>query len=93
VFPSEVEALLMLHPQIQAAAVLPKPDPDKGQVPFAFVQLVPGSAVDAVELREWATRNMAGYKVPIVEVLETLPMTATGKVRKGELFTLVEERR
>jgi len=36
---------------------------------------------------------MAGYKVPIVEVLETLPMTATGKVRKGELFTLVEERR
>jgi len=93
VFPSEVEALLMLHPQIQAAAVLPKPDPDKGQVPFAFVQLVPGAAVDPVELREWATRNMAGYKVPIVEVLETLPMTATGKVRKGELFTLVEERR
>ena len=35
---------------------------------------------------------MAGYKVPEIEILDLLPMTATGKVRKGDLFALVEER-
>jgi fatty-acyl-CoA synthase/long-chain acyl-CoA synthetase len=74
VFPSEVEALLLLHPDIQAAAVVPKPDPVSGD-----------------ELREWAARNMATYKVPTVEVLDALPMTATGKVRKADLFALAEE--
>ncbi|MCQ4122693.1 AMP-binding protein [Rhodococcus tibetensis] len=91
VFPSEVEALLLLHPAIRAAAVVPKPDAAKGQVPFAFVQLLPDQNVSGDELREWATQNMATYKVPTVEVLETLPMTATGKVRKADLFTLAEE--
>ena len=91
VFPSEVEALLMLHPDIQSAAVVPKPDPGKGQVPFAFVQLLPDRQVSGEELREWAARNMATYKVPTVEVLDALPMTATGKVRKADLFALAEE--
>lgn len=86
VFPSEVEALLMLHPAIEKAAVVPKPDPDKGQVAFAFVQLVEGSDTAADEIVSWAKENMATYKVPEVEVLEALPMTATGKVRKGDLF-------
>jgi fatty-acyl-CoA synthase/long-chain acyl-CoA synthetase len=91
VFPSEVEALLLLHPDIQAAAVVPKPDPGRGQVPFAFVQLLPDRRVSGDELREWAARNMATYKVPTVEVLDALPMTATGKVRKADLFALAEE--
>ncbi|MGV9861196.1 AMP-binding protein [Rhodococcus koreensis] len=91
VFPSEVEALLMLHPAIQSAAVVPKPDPGKGQVPFAFVQLLPDRQVSGEELREWAARNMATYKVPTVKVLDALPMTATGKVRKADLFALAEE--
>ncbi len=92
VFPSEVEALLMLHPAIEAAAVVPKSDRDRGQVAFAFVQLVDGDATTAEELVGWARENMAGYKVPEIEILDLLPMTATGKVRKGDLFALVEER-
>ncbi|EME24013.1 AMP-binding protein [Rhodococcus triatomae] len=92
VFPSEVEALLMLHPAIEKAAVVPKPDPDRGQVAFAFVQLVDGTAADAGELVGWARENMAGYKVPQIEILDVLPMTATGKVRKGDLFAMAEER-
>ncbi|WP_227996712.1 AMP-binding protein [Nocardia australiensis] len=90
VFPSEVEALLMLHPQVQTVGVVPKPDPRRGQVPLAYVQLVPESDVEAGELRTWATRNMATYKVPEIRILDALPMTATGKVRKGELFTMTE---
>ncbi|MFD4358122.1 AMP-binding protein [Nocardia sp. NPDC058518] len=90
VFPSEVESLLMLHPQVQTAGVVPKPDPQRGQVPLAFVQLIPESTVAAAELQTWAKQNMAGYKVPQIEILDALPMTATGKIRKGELFTMTE---
>ena len=92
VFPSEVEALLMLHPAIEKAAVVPKPDAARGQVAFAFVQLVDGTDAGADELVGWARENMAGYKVPMIEILDVLPMTATGKVRKGDLFTMAEER-
>lgn len=87
VFPAEVEALLRLHPDVRAAAVVPKPDPAKGQVAFAFVELAEGAAADADALTGWAKRTMAGYKVPLFEIVEALPMTATGKVRKGELLT------
>jgi fatty-acyl-CoA synthase/long-chain acyl-CoA synthetase len=90
VFPAEVEALLRLHPDVQAAAVVPKPDPGRGQVAFAVVELAAGATADADALTGWARRNMAGYKVPIVEIVEALPMTATGKVRKGDLLTRAE---
>lgn len=92
VFPSEVEALLMLHPAIEKAAVVPKPDRERGQVAFAFVQVHAGDSVTADDLVGWARQNMAGYKVPEIEILDALPMTATGKVRKGDLFAMVEER-
>lgn len=92
VFPAEVEALLMLHPAVEKAAVVPKPDRERGQIPFAFVQLVDGDATPAEVLVEWARNNMAGYKVPDIEILDVLPMTATGKVRKGDLFTNEKER-
>ncbi len=84
VFPSEVEALLKHHPAVGAVSVVPRPDPRKGQVPLAFV--VSAGPVDAAELTAWARENMAGYKVPDFVVVDALPMTATGKVRKGELF-------
>lgn len=84
VFPSEVEALLKDHPAIGSVSVVPRPDARRGQVPLAFV--VPAGPVDLDELTAWARENMAGYKVPDFVVLDALPMTATGKVRKGDLF-------
>lgn len=90
VFPSEVEALLRLHPEVSAAAVVPKPDRARGQIAFAFVVLTSGAGSAADSLREWARENMAGYKVPLFEIVPALPMTATGKVRKGELLSMAE---
>jgi len=84
VFPSEVEALLKDHPAIGSVSVVPRPDRRKGQVPLAFV--VSAGPVDVDELTAWARENMAGYKVPDFVLLDSLPMTATGKVRKGDLF-------
>ena len=86
VFPSRWKRCSCCTRRSEKAAVVPKPDPDKGQVAFAFVQLVEGSDTAADEIVSWAKENMATYKVPEVEVLEALPMTATGKVRKGDLF-------
>ncbi|KXO94006.1 AMP-binding protein [Tsukamurella pseudospumae] len=84
VFPSEVEALLKDHPAIGAVSVVPRPDARKGQVPLAFV--VAEGRVDVAELRAWSRENMAAYKVPDFVVVDSLPMTATGKIRKGDLF-------
>lgn len=94
VFPAEVESILLLHPDIGSAAVVPRPDTDKGQVAAAFVTLAPGAETGASPagedaLRSWAKNNMAVYKVPDVTILDEMPMTATGKVRKGVLLDQV----
>lgn len=96
VFPAEVESLLLLHPDVASAAVVPRLDAKKGQVAVAFVTLVPGAGIGAdpageSALRAWSAGNMAAYKVPDVTILDELPMTATGKVRKGELFDTAQE--
>lgn len=88
VFPSEVESLLKLHPAVGGVSVVPRPDAARGQVALAFVVPADGAAgqVSIEDLAGWARRNMAGYKVPDFVLVQALPMTATGKVRKGELF-------
>ncbi|MET0467490.1 MAG: AMP-binding protein [Aeromicrobium sp.] len=85
VFPADVEMLLAQHPAVDSVAVVPTDDPDTGQRPVAFVVPRAGSDVTAQELVTWSRANMATYKVPLVSVLGSLPMTATGKVRKNEL--------
>lgn len=91
VFPAEIEALLGQHPAIVGAGVVGRPDTARGQVPVAFVLVAPQrrDSINAVELVEWCRRSMAGYKVPEIRVVESLPMTATGKVKKEELVRLL----
>ena len=85
VFPSELEAMLGQHPDILASAVIGKPDPQRGQTPLAFIITKPGSHASAESLRDWCKQAMAIYKVPEIRLVDTLPMTATGKVKKQEL--------
>ncbi|WP_028219878.1 AMP-binding protein [Paraburkholderia oxyphila] len=89
VFPSELEALLGQHPAILGSAVVGRPDAARGQQPVAFVVLKPGSGTRADELAAWCRESMAVYKVPEIRVIDALPMTATGKVRKQELDKLL----
>ena len=89
VFPTEVEMLLARHPDIAASGVVGRADARKGQVPVAFVCLLPGSALTAEALGAWCRDNMAVYKVPEIRVVQALPMTATGKVKRGELAALI----
>ncbi|WP_216870384.1 AMP-binding protein [Modestobacter excelsi] len=85
VFPTEVEFLLGRHPRIAGTGVLGVPDPTTGERAVAFVMLAPGATDTADDVVAWCRENMAPYKVPEVRLVDSLPLTATGKVVKREL--------
>jgi fatty-acyl-CoA synthase len=82
----DVEKVLLAHPDVYEAAVIPLLDRKWGEVPKAVVVAKPGSKPSESELIEFCRSRMAHYKCPqSVEFLESLPKTATGKVLKREL--------
>jgi acyl-CoA synthetase (AMP-forming)/AMP-acid ligase II len=61
-------------------------------VGVAFVVPRPGQTLDPVELNSWCREHMANYKVPRrIEVVDVLPLNASGKVLKNELRARVAE--
>jgi carnitine-CoA ligase len=83
VAPAEVEALLMKHPLVREAAVIGAPSPLGEEEVAAFVALEPGARVTPAELRDFAARRLAPFKVPSVwRFLESLPRTSTQRVAK-----------
>jgi acyl-CoA synthetase (AMP-forming)/AMP-acid ligase II len=82
-YPAEIENALCRHPGIAQAAVIGMPDERLGEVGAAFVVLAPGAALTADDVIAWSRGQMANYKVPRrVEVIDELPLSATGKVEK-----------
>ena len=85
-YPAEIENALLRHPDIQQAAVIGVPDARLGEVGAAFVVLRPDATVTGPEIVAWSRQEMANYKAPrTVEILDALPVNATGKVVKDEL--------
>jgi acyl-CoA synthetase (AMP-forming)/AMP-acid ligase II len=84
-YPAEIENTLLRHPQIAQAAVIGVADDRLGEVAMAFV--VTGSAdLTGPDIIRWCRDQMANYKVPrAVELVDQLPVNATGKVRKDVL--------
>jgi fatty-acyl-CoA synthase len=84
--PLEVEAYLINHPAIAAAAVVGFPDARLGEVAVAFVTLHQGRTVTTSEVAQACHGRIASYKIPRhVLVLDALPMTGSGKVQKVKL--------
>jgi long-chain acyl-CoA synthetase len=76
-----VEDVLYTHPAVREAAVVGVPDEYRGETVKAAVSLKAGCSVDAGELIAWCRERMAAYKYPrVVEVVDELPKTATGKI-------------
>ncbi len=83
VWPAEVEALLYGHPAIQEACVIGAADAHRGETVKAIVVIREASRgqVSEQDVIDWARANMAAYKAPrIVEIVDTLPKSATGKI-------------
>jgi len=81
VYPSEVEAVLYLHPAVRLAAVIGRPDPYHGEVVKACVVLKDGAAATPAELVEHCRRELAPYKMPEqIDIRSDLPMSAVGKI-------------
>ncbi len=85
-YPAEIENALLRHPDIAQAAVIGIPDERLGEVGMAFVVAREGAEVTPEAVIAWSRDQMANYKVPrVVELLDELPLNATGKVEKNVL--------
>ena len=91
VFPAEIEAMLGQHPAIVGSGVIGREDAERGQVPVAFVLVHEAmrASTKAADIAAWCRENMAVYKAPEIRIVDALPMTATGKVKKEELAKLL----
>jgi len=92
-YPAEIENILLRHPDVAQAAVIGVPDARLGEVGTAFV--VPRSpAASSAAIIDWCRDQMANYKVPrAVELVDELPINATGKIVKDLLRERVVTRR
>ncbi|HEX6321626.1 MAG TPA: long-chain fatty acid--CoA ligase [Burkholderiales bacterium] len=82
VWPAEVEAMLYAHPAIQEACVIGARDSYRGETVKALIVLKKNAqGTTAKEIIDWAHEKMAAFKVPrVIEFVDELPRTATGKV-------------
>ena len=87
--PFEVESALLEHPAVAEAAVVGKPDPERGQIVKAFIILAADyQASDelALEIQNHVKRVTAPYKYPReINFVRELPKTISGKIRRVEL--------
>ena len=95
--PSEIENCLVKHPAVANAAVVPSPDPERGNVVKAFIVLTPGYAPSGAleeEIRNHVRGRLAPYEYPKeIEFIAELPMTTTGKVQRRVLRLREAERK
>jgi long-chain acyl-CoA synthetase len=86
VYPREVEDVIHQHPDVAEVAVVGVPHPYTGEAVKAFVVPRPGATVSAEQITEHVGTRLARFKWPtIVQVVDRLPHSATGKVAKGRL--------
>jgi long-chain acyl-CoA synthetase len=81
-----IEEALLAHPAVQNAAVVGLPHPQWGEAVAAFVKLKPGAEANEAGIAEHCRKSLAGFQIPkLISILDEMPMTATGKLRKVEL--------
>ncbi|GAB97872.1 fatty-acyl-CoA synthase [Kineosphaera limosa] len=87
IYPREIEEFLYSHPGISDVQVVGVPDVKYGEELMAWIIAKPGSeGLDADDIREFCSGKLAHYKIPrYVHVVDSFPMTVTGKIRKVQM--------
>jgi long-chain acyl-CoA synthetase len=86
IYPAEIEAALVAHPDVVDAAVFGVPDERWGESLLAVVEPRPGATLDAAVVQTWCREHLADYKTPrAVEFIAELPRDPNGKVLKRQL--------
>jgi acyl-CoA synthetase (AMP-forming)/AMP-acid ligase II len=92
VAPAELEAILLTHPSIVDAAVIPLPDDEAGEVPKAYV--VAKDEVSGAEIMEFIAARVARFKkIRFVEFIDKIPKSASGKILRRVLVESERARR
>ena len=87
VAPAELESLVMEHPAVLDAAVIPKRDFESGEIPKAFVVLKPGQDAQPDDIMAFVAERVAPYKkLRELEFVASIPKTASGKILRRELI-------
>ncbi|KAF2589316.1 hypothetical protein F2Q70_00040261 [Brassica cretica] len=87
--PAELEGLLLTHPEIIDAAVIPFPDREVGQLPMAYVVRKTGSLLSEKSLMEFVAKQVAPYKrVRKVAFVSSIPKNPSGKILRKDLIKL-----
>jgi len=85
--PAELEALLMEHPAVADAAVIPKPHPEGGEIPKAFIILKPSEEATADDIIQFVADRVAPHKkVREVEFVDAIPKSLSGKILRRDLI-------
>jgi long-chain acyl-CoA synthetase len=86
IYPAEIEGVLLGHPDIAEVAVIGVPSEKWGESVTALIVPRPGATIDGAEVLEFTRSQLARFKCPsAIEIVEELPRTPTGKVRKDVL--------
>jgi acyl-CoA synthetase (AMP-forming)/AMP-acid ligase II len=89
-YPSDLEAVLLAHPDVVEAAVVGMPSETWGESPAAFVVLCPGASITPEAVRAWANDRLGKtQRIVLLRRVDALPRSAIGKVMKRELRALV----
>lgn len=84
VAPAELEAVLLSHPAVADAAVIPSPDEEAGEVPKAFIVLKAEASPE--EIKEYVAEQVAPHKkIRLLEIVDSIPKTASGKILRRVL--------
>ncbi|XP_047325802.1 probable CoA ligase CCL5 [Impatiens glandulifera] len=87
--PAELEALLLTHPDIADAAVIPFPDREVGQYPMAYLVRKPTSDVSDKAVMEFIAKQVAPYKrIRKVSFVDSIPKNPSGKILRKDLIKL-----
>jgi O-succinylbenzoic acid--CoA ligase len=87
VYPAEIEAVLLEHPDVEEAGVAGVPDADLGARVVAWIVTAPGAAPDLARLQRHCRERLAGFKQPReFRFVATLPRNAAGKLQRRRLL-------